>query len=167
MARPPATQPSYQESRQRWVCWHEGRTVVLANGPKNDKATVDKAFKLFYELKAHALDKLAHKDDTLVSVVMSLYIHRCQRDNKKKTHKTALTYAGRFRDEYGHVKCSDLTAGMVADWLERMSKPRTHGNNKQTICWGSQSRRLATTTLKAAFNYGVELGTITRNPSPA
>jgi site-specific recombinase XerD len=164
MPRAPATQPSYQESRQRWVCWHEGRTVVLANGPKFDKETVDKAFKLFYELKAHALDKLAQKDDTLVSVVMSQYIHRCKRDNKKKTYENAMNFAGRFRDEYGHLKCSELTVGVVTDWLEKMSQPRKHSTKGNTITWGPQSRVNAVRALKAAFNYAVTLGTITRNP---
>jgi integrase len=151
MARPKANRPSYYASRNGWYCWHRGKQIQLASGPKDE--TEQAALRAFYELQLAVEPEQAARSTSVVAC-MDAYLDHAERHLGADTFDVRRRYCRSFYQQSPAARedASQLRPHHITAWIAQ------HPN------WAPGTAALATETILAAMNHCRKQGIIDANP---
>ncbi len=162
MPRRPAG-PSYWKSRGGWYVQINRVQYLLAEGPEDDPAIKELAWRNFH---AHMATNSAPADGdrSIVFAIMESYLRWVKQNRSKNTFEQRRKFLQSFSDEHGKLKVCDLRRHHVEAWLAKKAELWRDERRKKWCRWGPTSRRIAISSLVTAFNWAVEQGVVTKNP---
>ncbi len=133
--------PFYRKQKQVWVVQlRDGRQITLG-------ATKEEAEKKYREVMLH---EEGPEKGHLVRDVFDLYLDYCQRETSSyDLYRYFLSDASR---SFGRLAAPELKPFHIDRWL------------RQHPAWGTTTRNMVVTVIKAAFNHCVRMGHIPANP---
>jgi integrase len=144
----------YWPSRGGYCCKLAGVQHLLASGPDDypDGPTFKAACKAFWELTEGALKPA--DDYNVVRVVLDAYLVAAEKQLAPGTFKNKLEDCKLFADRWGDLRCNQLTTNCVRAVIN------------DHPAWGPGRQAIFITSIKRAFNWAVQDGTLKAHPLP-
>jgi integrase len=173
MARKPTV--SYWSSRKAYLCWFQGKQILLASGP-DDAPTGKTYLEALAEFQALLQGAERVRTNTLtVREVLEDYLAHISKTKKPGTVEIRVRSFQPFTEhvhagvKYGERGVDTLTHMDVYRFLEAMERPRKMVRKKEQkgrkpTKWGLGSQRNCLQGLLAAFNWAARSGLIAKNP---
>jgi integrase len=156
------TGPRYFESKGGYYCTINGERHCLAKGPEDEADVKEAAERKYHELMLTAPGGL-DGDRAACQDVLDRFLAYTKANRKPETYELWGKMCKAFSIDLGQVKVRDLKPHMVTAWLTRMQTPRPH-KTRGEVKWGPGTVRAALTAIKAALNWAVSQGLISKNP---
>src|SRR5262245_50291381 len=154
--------PRYFDSKGGYYVTVRGERVCLAKGPKDDPDVLKEAETKYHRTMLTVPISVAG-DRSTCKEILDRYLAHAKAHRKPKTYALWERMCNTFNAELGGVRVCNLKLHMVTAWLDRMESARPH-KTRGTTRWGSGTRAIAISVIKAGFNWAVEQEMTTRNP---
>lgn len=142
---------NYWDTRGGYYCWHKGKQVLLAKGPKDEPNGPT-------YLAAVAEFGRLHREDSgslFFGELVGKYLEWMKHHRKPKTADCRERSLSQAKDDFGHRYVSSLTTYELEEWAVKQRRERG---------WADGTVNLVLSAVRACLRWAAEKGVIPSNP---